>query len=401
MKRFNYKAKNKQGKTIQGLVEAIDSKGAVRILRERKLLVIFLKEHRESFKLASALPFLNKVSKDDLVNFTRQLSTMITAGLPLTDALMILKTQASPALTGVLEGVLKDVEGGEPLARSLGKHPKIFPTIYVALVRSGESAGVLDTILARLADNLEKEKEFRTKTKGALIYPAIIVTGMTIVAAIMMIFVIPKLTSLYDEFEAELPLVTRILLAISEFAVKSWYFILLLIVGAVVAFKRFYKTPTGKRVVDRQYLKMPIFGKLKTKIVLAEFTRTLSLLIGAGVAIIDSLNIVSSIAGNVTFEESIKRMAKRVEKGIPLASALSQEETFPPLVSQMVSVGEETGKVDEILDKISHYFESEAEAAIKGLTTAIEPLMMVLLGVGVGFLVIAVIMPIYNLTSQF
>ncbi|MBU0619057.1 type II secretion system F family protein [Patescibacteria group bacterium] len=401
MKKFNYKAKNKQGKTITGLIEANNDQSAVKILRERGLLTLSLKEYREGISLVQFFPFLQKISKDDLVNFTRQLSTMITAGLPLTDALTILQMQGKPAFAEVVGGVLKDVEGGESLAKSLEKYPKVFPNIYIALVRSGEAAGVLDTILARLADNLEKQKEFRTKTRGAMIYPAIIVTGMLIVAVIMIIFVIPKLTSLYAEFEADLPIATELLLKLSDFMVKSWYLFLLLIIGAVTGFRRFYKTAAGKKIIDRQSLRLPIFGKLKTKVILAEFTRTLSLLINAGVAIIDSLNIVASVAGNVIFEASIRQIAKKVEKGTPLANALAQEEVFPQLVSQMISVGEETGKVDEILNKLSHYFETEAEAAIKGLTTAIEPLMMALLGVGVGFLVIAVIMPIYNLTSQF
>lgn len=401
MKKFSYRAKDKKGKTVEGLVEAIDNKGAARILRERQLLVIELKEKKTGFRLANFLPFLEKVNKDDLVNFTRQLATMINAGLPLTDALSILRLQAKSALSKILESVLKDVEGGETLARSLSKHPDVFPEIYIALVRSGESAGALDTILLRLADNLERDKEFRTKTKGALIYPAIVVIGMVIVAAIMVIFVIPKMTSLYEEFEADLPLVTEILLSISNLAVRFWYIALLGIVGLIYGYRRFYKTAIGRQTIDGYKLKLPIFGVLKKKMVMAEFTRTLSLLIHAGVAIIDSLNIVSTTAGNVIFEQSIQRVAKKVEKGTPLANSLAQEEIFPPIVPQMVSVGEQTGKVDEILEKLSYYFNNEAEAAIQGLTRAIEPLMMIVLGVGVGFLVMAVILPIYNLTSQF
>jgi type IV pilus assembly protein PilC len=326
---------------------------------------------------------------------------MINAGLPLTTALSILKYQSNLSMAKIVDGILKDIEGGGSLYKALNKYPDVFNKVYLALVRSGEAAGVLEKVLKRLANNLEKEAEFRGKTKNALIYPTIISIAMVVVAVVMMVFVVPKLTSLYDEFGAELPGMTKALMALSNFMVKAWYILAFLAVMGVYTFQKWKKTPQGKEVIDTYILKVPIIGKLKTKVVLTEITRTLALLIESGVSIIEALEIVSGAADNVLFSKSIKTAAKEVEKGIPLAAAIGQFEHFPPIVSQMIAVGEETGKVDEVMMNVSKYFESEAEQAIKGLTTAIEPLMMILLGVGVAFLVIAIVLPIYNLTSQF
>jgi len=336
-----------------------------------------------------------------VVHFTRQLATMIKAGLPLTTALSILKYQSTLAMTKVVEEVLREVEGGGSFSKALAKFSRVFDQVYLSLIQSGEAAGVLDKVLLRLADNLEKQSEFRAKTKNALIYPAIISIAMVIVAIVMSVFVIPKLTSLYTEFGAQLPLMTRILIGISNFMIKSWYLMLGFGLAGGYALHRWKKTVSGRMAWDKFSLKVPIFGPLKTKIILTEITRTLALLIESGVSIIEALEIVAGTADNVLFSGSIKYAAKEVEKGVPLAVAIGQFEHFPPIVSQMLAVGEETGKIDEVMFNLSGYFETEAEQAVKGLTTAIEPLMMIVLGVGVAFLVIAIILPIYNLTSQF
>ncbi|MDZ4229410.1 MAG: type II secretion system F family protein, partial [Patescibacteria group bacterium] len=297
--------------------------------------------------------------------------------------------------------VLREVEGGGSFSKALSKYNNVFDQVYLSLVQSGEAAGVLDKVLLRLADNLEKQAEFRAKTKNALVYPAIITVAMIIVAIVMTVFVIPKLTTLYEEFDAELPAMTRILIGISNFMVKSWYLWLGLGTVGGYALSQWRRQPTGKMFFDKFSLKVPVFGQLKTKIILTEITRTLALLIESGVSIIEALEITARTADNILFTGSIQRAAKEVEKGIPLAVAIGQYEHFPPIVGQMLTVGEETGKVDEVMFNLSGYFETEAEQAVKGLTTAIEPIMMILLGVGVGFLVIAIILPIYNLTSQF
>lgn len=401
MEKFNYLAVTKEKKKVKGQVEALSQIQAIATLRAKGLFVVNLEKIEV---LPPWLIWLNrwqKVKHQDVVHFTRQLATMIKAGLPLTTALSILKYQSGLAMAKVVDDVLREIEGGGSFSKALMKYNQIFDQVYLSLIQSGEAAGVLDKVLLRLADNLEKQAEFRAKTKNALIYPAIITVAMIIVAIVMTVFVIPKLTSLYDEFGAQLPLMTRILIGISNFMVKSWFFWLGLGLVGGIALARWKQTPSGRIVFDRIVLKIPVFGKLKIKVMLTEITRTLALLVESGVSIIEALEITAGTADNVIFSGSIKRAAKEVEKGIPLAVAIGQYEHFPPIVAQMLAVGEETGKIDEVMFNLSGYFETEAEQAVKGLTTAIEPLMMILLGVGVAFLVIAIVLPIYNLTSQF
>jgi type IV pilus assembly protein PilC len=344
---------------------------------------------------------LRRVRFNEVVNFTRQLSTMITAGLQVTEALRILEGQAGPEFAEVLSQISNEVEGGASLAGAMEKHPKIFSKVYVSLVRAGEAAGVLDEVLKRLATSMEKQREFRSKTKGALTYPAIVMVGMGLVGIIMMVFVIPKLTSMYQDFGAELPGATKILIGLSSLITRVWYLSLLIVVGAVMGLRMWLKTEGGRLAFDQLVLKLPVVGPLITEVVLTDFTRTLSLLVASGISLLEALRIVGRALGNALFEKAVAKAAVQVEKGFPLAATLAAEAVFPPLVPQMVSVGEETGKLDEVLGKLAGYFEMEVEHRIKSLTTAIEPLIMILLGVGVGFLVIAVILPIYNLTSQF
>lgn len=401
MKKFRYKAKDRLGKTVTGLVEAVDERRAVTTLRERGLVTFSLSSIQVNIFYSIFSKFFRRITLSDVATFTRQLSSMITAGLTLDAALAVLRDQTPLGLNVVIDDILKNIEGGSTLADAMAKHPNVFNRIYVALIRTGETAGVLDTVLVRLADNLEKQREFRSKVKGAMIYPIIIIIGMMVVATVMMIFVVPKLMSLYEEFQAELPLPTLILMKISQFFVSFWWLGLIILVGAIIVFNNFRKTPFGRKRIDGIILRLPIFGKLQSQIVLTEVTRTLGLLVGAGVSIIEALNITANASGNAVFEERLNSSSKQVEKGLSLAGVLSGYEEFPPIVPQMISIGEETGKMDDVLNKLSHYFEQESEQMVKGLTTAIEPLIMIVLGIGVGFLIIAIILPIYNLTSQF
>lgn len=396
---YNYKAKTKKNDTIYGKVEAVDAREASNVLRERGLFVISVVEYQEN-PIKRLLRF-SGVSKNDVVNFTRQLSTMITAGLPLTDALTILQTQSNAGLAKVIDLVRRDVEGGLTLAKALEKHPKIFSPVYISLVHAGESAGVLDKVLNRLADTLEKQKEFRSKTQGAMIYPAIVMIAMAIVAFVMMVFVIPKLTAMYKDFGAELPLPTKILMDASAFVATFWYVVLGAVGAGIAAFRAYGKTPEGRLRIDRMKLKLPVFGPISQKVALVELTRTLSLLVSAGISLLTALQISLNALDNKVYRDALEKVIKAVEKGQSFSTALSRTDEFPVLMNQMAAVGEETGKIDEVLFKLSNYFESESEQAVKGLTSAMEPLIMIVLGIGVGFLVIAIIMPIYNLTSQF
>lgn len=401
MKRYFYRAKDKLGKTITGEVEAASEAEAARLVRKKGLVVFSLRLSRGS-PLELITGGKKKVSLSDIAAFTRQLATMINAGLPITDSLLILRSQTKGLMQKVAAKVLADVEGGTSLSVAFAKHPAVFSPTYIALLKSGEAGGVMDKVLSRLADNLEKQQEFSGKVKGALIYPAVVVTGMLVVGLVLMIFVIPRLTSLYGEFNATLPLPTKILIGISSFLTKFWFIFLMLIVGAAYFLVSFRKTKTGKRKLDELIFKIPIVGPLQRQVVLTELSRTLSLMVGSGVSILESLNITADVVGNAVIAEALRDVAVQVEKGFPLTFAFSKHpEAFPYILSQMVAVGEETGKMEDVLAKVSHIFEVESDQKVKSLTAAIEPLVMVLLGLGVGFLVIAVILPIYNLTSQF
>ncbi|MCJ7804853.1 type II secretion system F family protein, partial [Patescibacteria group bacterium] len=301
----------------------------------------------------------------------------------------------------LISDVLHQVESGVTLSDALEKHSLVFDQIYIALIRSGETAGVLDKILSRLADNLEKQAEFRRKIKGAMVYPIIVIGGMLAVVAVMIIFVIPKLTTIYEEFQADLPTSTKILIAVSKFASHYWWLVAALLAGLVFLGRLLSKNPLLRRQFDELLFKLPIIGKLRKTMILTEFTRTLGLLIGSGILIVEAIEVTTKSLNSPNYEEKMKEVSKEVEKGLPLATALAKTEIFPPLLPQMVAVGEETGKLDEVLAKVSVYFEQEADTAVKGLTTAIEPLIMIVLGIGVGFLMLSIIMPIYNLTSKF
>jgi len=401
MKRYNYKAKDKNGRLVTGEVEGSDLSDAARLVKGKGLFVISIKLKIDS-PFAILKRFQERITPGDVSTFTRQLATMINSGLPITEALLILRSQTKGSMQKIVAQILADVEAGDSLSVAMARHPKVFSTTYIALVKSGEVGGVMDAVLARLSDNLEKQEEFSGRVKGALIYPAVIISGMIVVSIIMMIFVIPRLTTLYTEFNAQLPLPTRILIGISNFFISYWYIVLILIAGGIYFGGLYYGTRDGKRQIDAWLFKLPVFGDLQRQIVLTELTRTLSLMVGAGVPILEALNITSDVVSNSIVSDALKDSARQVEKGFPIAFSFARHpDAFPFILSQMVAVGEETGKMDEVLTKVSHIFEVESDEKVKGLTAAIEPLVMIMLGLGVGFLVIAVILPIYNLTSQF
>ena len=398
---FSYKARDASGKSVNGMAEAPTEEAATRLLHDKGLFVVSLKESRGVAKGIDSVR-LKRVGFGEIVNFTRQLSTMVVAGLSLPEALNILKSQTqNETFQNVINEIENQIVAGGNLGDALAKYPKYFTPIYIALVRAGESSGQLDQVLARLADSMESQQDFRSKVSGALIYPVIIVVGMIIVVMIMMTVVIPKLTELYKDFGVDLPLTTQILITTSQFFVQWWWLMISLMVGGFFGFMRWKTTKVGEYVVDSIMLSLPLFGNLQKKMILVEFTRTLSMLITSGIRLLDAMNILKDALGNVLFRNAIVEISKKVERGFPLGDTFAQYDVFPPIVSQMMKVGEETGKLDDTLLKLSIYFASETENLVKGLTTAIEPIIMVFLGVGVGFIVISVITPIYNLTSQF
>jgi type IV pilus assembly protein PilC len=398
--RIKYTAKDLNGKTVRGLVEAGSINAAAGILREQKMLPLTFVEVKKSTSLFSLLSMKKGVSATDLTNFTRQLATMITAGLPLTDALNLLKVQSSSAMSVVIGVVLADVQSGVSLSASMAKHPNVFNRVYVALVKAGESAGLMEKILNRLADTAEKSREFKGKVVGAMIYPIIILIGMVGVMVLMILLVIPKLSALYKDFDADLPVATKALIAISDFSVNWWWAVLIIIGGIIFGLKAVMKTEYGKVTWARAVFKMPVMGPLLKQSTLAEFARIMALLLSAGVSVVESLRISADSMGNMVAERDVKKIANQVEKGFPVSISFSESETFPQIFGQMVAVGEETGKMDDVLTKLSYYFESESEQKVKGLTTAIEPIILIIMAVGIGFLMYAIVMPIYGITNK-
>lgn len=399
MQRFRFRAKTKAGVLRKGIVEAQTVESAAEVLREQKLVIVELRETGQPG--GGLFSWSDKVKFDDIVNFTRQLSTMISAGLPLTDSLSIMQLQVSPALSKRVVKILRAIEGGSTFAHALKEEEAVFSRVYVSLVEAGEAAGVLDTILARLADNLEKQREFRAKTKGALIYPVIVLVGMLLVGIVMMVFVLPKLSVMYEDFDAELPLITKILMGTSGFMAKTWYLMVVMVFGGGYMLRAWRKTKKGALKYDQLILKIPIYGKIKSMTLMAEFSRTLALLASAGVSLVEGLSIVQGVVDSEVTRQALVKVGKDVERGNSLAESLAKHESFPMIVPQMVSVGEQTGKLDEVLNRVAGFFETESEHAIKNLSTAMEPIIMVVLGLGVGFMIVAIVVPIYNLTSTF
>lgn len=397
--KFFYKA-IKNDKIVKSSVEASTEIEVLNYLRKNAYTPIYINKNKPLFPQFNSL--FDKVTFVDVVDFTRQLAIMLNAGLTLVDCLAILEKQITKSeMVSVVQNIQKDVLAGNTFSRALQKYPAYFTNLYIALVKSGEASGKLSEILLKLADNLEKQREFQSKIKSALTYPMVVFLGMLAIMFIMITFVIPKLLNLYKDFNIELPLSTKILITLSSFLTQFWP---LVIVGGVIASKftqNYLKTAQGKLMLDTFMLRLPVLGKIVSISSLVDSTRTLSILIGSGVSILDTLSIIVETTDNSLYRSSFKNILVQVEKGISLGDSFNNEELFPPILVQMVTVGERTGNLDDTMLRISRYFDLESEIAIKTLTTLIEPLILVVLGIGVGFLVISVITPIYNLTTSF
>jgi type IV pilus assembly protein PilC len=398
---YKYTAIDQQGTPSTGEVEATDDHQAADILRGKKLLITSLELKRE-ISFLDSLNGSNKASGKDIALYTRQLSTMVNAGLPLTQSLEILSKQTkSKGLQKALREVIHDIDGGLPLHKTLEKHPTIFPRLYTSLIKAGEASGNLDKILLQLADGLESQEEFNGKIKGAMIYPIIIVLAMVGVLTMMMVFVVPQMKGVYESLDAELPIQTKALVWFSDFMVSRWY-VLIGIVGAIYyAYRSYAATLQGRYVLTDLKSKIPIFGKLGNEVQLTSFVKTMALLIASGVPILDAIDISRETMSNIRYQEAVATIGNGIEKGLSLSDAFARQPIFPTLMSQMVAIGESTGKLDEVLTKVGHTFEQETNETVKNLTTALEPLIMIFLGVSVGFLIFALITPIYGLLSNF
>lgn len=399
MATFTYVARDLEGRDHKGTIETGDERQVAQILGRGGLIVISIRKQVEGGKGLTS--FFNKVSFNDLVIATRQLATMIEAGLVLSEAIDILvEQQPNKTFKDILGEVSRDIKGGLDLATAFKKHPEVFPPLYSSLIKAGEESGKLDIVLTQMALNLEKDREFRSRIRGAMIYPIMVVVMMGVVVSIMMFFVIPRLLSLFTQSNIELPLPTKILIAVSNFFTGYWWLMLIFLVVGVITFKRWIAKPAGRLSFDSLMLKTPIVGKIIQGNSLTNFTRTFGLLASAGIPLLNGLEIVNGILGNSVYQKALAETQQGVERGLTFSAQLESTGVFPKIVSQMFRVGEETGKVDKVSFKMAEYFEAETDHLVKNLTVVIEPLVLVVLGIGVAFLVFSIILPIYQLTTS-
>jgi type IV pilus assembly protein PilC len=404
MATFAYTGRSRAGQTVTGEMVADTIDAAVAALRrEQQILVTQITPVKE--KAARAVrggkQRAKSVKAKDLAVFTRQFSVMIGAGLPLVQCLEILGTQAEDRNFGkVILAVRADVEAGASLADAMKKHPKVFDNLFTNMIAAGEAGGILDAILKRLATYIEKAVKLKGQVKSAMVYPiAVIVIAAVVVTAILW-KVIPTFAGLFAGLGAQLPLPTRIVIALSNALVAYMPFIIVALIAMAFGFRAYYATPNGRKVVDSVVLKMPVLGILMRKIAVARFCRTLSTLLASGVSILDALDITARTAGNAVVEEAIQTTRKSIERGETVAGPLKQTAVFPPMVVQMIGVGEATGALDTMLSKIADFYEEEVDVAVAGLLTLLEPLMIAFLGGVVGGIVIAMYLPIFSLISK-
>lgn len=403
---FLYVATNSQGKTVTGSFEATDRSVAISALAKQNLSPISLKESSAKAKSSGLFNFFggNKIKSDDLVMFTRQLSAMVSAGVPLLRALTSQRDHSdNKTLKTVLSGIIKDVEGGAQLADALAKYPNSFSDVYVNMVRAGEAAGILDDILKRVASQQEKNSSMRKKIKSAMTYPMVLL-GITVISFFgLMIFVIPQIGNILKDLggpDAELPPLTQAMLAISDFFVKYGLFIIPVLAVGVVFLIRWFKTPSGKKLIDTIALKVPMLKSIVQKVAVARFARTFSALMGAGVAVLEALSVTAKAVGNYHYEKSLISAAEQVKNGKTLSGVIDKDPLYPPIVSQMLAVSEETGQTDTVLVKVADFYEEEVDVAIDGISSIIEPVMIIIMGSAVGLIAASVMGPIAGLAQS-
>lgn len=398
MATFVYRGVKAAGGQVRGEVQAPDARTAARQLRLQRITVTNLAPKAAAQPLN--IPFLGAVSTKDISVFTRQFSTMIAAGLPLVQCLQALGAQTErKRFQEIIGKIASDVEGGATLSEAIGRHPRVFNELYVNLVHVGEIGGLLDSMLARLAIYLEKAAALRHRVQMAMIYPVLVITVAILVVAFLLMFVIPIFAGFYLKAGVPLPLPTRIVLGLSHFLLSFWWLALGGIAGGFFLFRYWYQTDAGRTTVDAFLLRAPIFGPLIRKISIARFTRTLSALLGGGVPIIDALRITAKTAGNRIIEDAVMAARERVTAGQTLAEPLKTSGVFPPMVIQMIVVGEQTGALDNMLAKVADYYEDEVDVAVSGLTALMEPILIVFLGIVIGGIVIAIYLPIFQVVT--
>jgi len=396
---FRWEGKDRQGHSLQGELEASSTAAAVMQLRRQQIVPLQLREEKKrkaSFKFSLS----GRVSEKEVAVFTRQLATMIDAGLPLVQSLEVLSSQQeNAAFKKVLLNVKQEVEGGATFSDALRKHPKAFGDLYTNLVTAGEIGGTLDIILNRLSQYMEKSIALKKRVKGAMVYPAAILGVCVLVVVVLLVFVIPVFENMFSGFGAALPAPTQYVITLSKFVKGNFPFLIGGMVGLVMLLRQYRKTVAGRMITDRALFKTPVFGPLLVKIAIARFSRTLGTLVSSGVPILDGLNITAKASGNKVLEEAIMKTRTSISEGKTIAEPLGEAAVFPGMVVQMIGVGESTGSLDAMLNKIADFYDEEVDATVAALTSLLEPLMMVILGVLIGGMMVAMYLPIFRMAS--
>jgi type IV pilus assembly protein PilC len=396
---FRYTGKTRAGAPQRGEIEASDRASATAVLRQRQILVTSIRPKAKELQIK--IPGLgSKITEQEVVIFTRQFATMIEAGLPLVQCLDILARQSeNKEFARVIGQVKTDVESGDSFADALRKHPRVYSDFYVNMVEAGETGGILDTILARLAAYMEKAAALKSQVKGAMVYPAVIIGIAIIVVVFLLLYVIPVFADMFASFGGTLPAPTRFVMFLSDL-VKDYILYVIPLVGVLIwFFKRFYKTEKGRVMVDTLLLKLPVFGPLIQKVAVAKFTRTLGTLVSSGVPIIDGLEITARTAGNKVVEGAVLSIISSIKEGQTIAEPLGRQAIFPPMVVQMIEVGENAGALDAMLNKIADFYDQEVDTAVAALTKLMEPMLMVFLGTVIGGMVVAMYLPIFKIAG--
>lgn len=396
---FEYSARNPQtNQILKGTIDAPNKDEAAKQLRQKKLLLVNLREQPKQLKLSFG--GAGSIPTRDVVIFTRQFATMINAGLPLVQSLTVLADQTqNKALAQTAREVVYDVESGNTLADAMSKHPKAFSALYVNMVAAGEAGGILDTILGRLAGFLEKNDALVRKVKGAMVYPGVIMSVAGIAICVLLIFVIPTFQSMFASVNMELPLPTRIVIGASQILQHYWWLIIAVVAGTIVGIKRYYATSDGKKRIDTIMLQLPVLGDLIRKSAVSRFTRTLGTLLSSGVSILDGLEITAKTAGNRVIHDAVMASRQSIAGGETISAPLDKSKVFPPMVVSMIAVGEQTGGLDEMLSKIADFYDDEVDVAVGALLSLMEPVMIVVLGVVVGGMVVAMYLPIFGMIN--
>jgi len=396
MAAFAYSAINALGAESAGQITAPDAGSARELLRQKGLRPVSLSEVGAT---GSAEKKRKRIKPRSLQVFSRQFATMIDAGLSIVQSLVILEEQSDDkALAGVIREVRSDVEGGMLLSQAMARHPKVFDRLYISMVEAGEAAGILDSVLDRVAVQIEKEMKIKRRVKGAMVYPTVVLVFAVLVLIGMLLFLVPVFQGIFADLGGDLPFLTKIVVTASDLVRGYWFILFPLMGGSVYGFRRWKRTPAGRQVWDRFKLRAPAgIGKVVLKVTMARFSRTLATLVAAGVDIIKALEISGQTAGNWVVESALADVRAKVHQGVPIAQPLIEDPVFPPLVSQMVKIGEETGELEKMLDKIADFYEDEVDTSIAALTSIVEPLMMIGVGAIVGIIVIAMYLPMFKL----